>query len=137
MKHNYYNIYVFNKNNYDLIKPIQILQRRINNIIILLKNSEIYYQGENTYIACNVTSSSDYSKYINYINQYSDKLKIYIMTEHKDIQNDFINIYNDRVVVNNNIDNYNIKEKIVDIYICKKAKYFLNLNDDVSIIFNL
>ena len=131
------NIYVFNKNNYDLIKPIQILQRRINNIIILLKNSEIYYQGENTYIACNVTSSSDYSKYINYINQYSDKLKIYIMTEHKDIQNDFINIYNDRVVVNNNIDNYNIKEKIVDIYICKKAKYFLNLNDDVSIIFNL
>jgi hypothetical protein len=132
------NIYGFNKNNYKLIKPIQILQNRINNIISLLENANIYNKYYNKYIACHVISNDNYDMYFNFINKYSNELKIYIMTERKNIQEDFINMYNDRIVINKNIDNYTIKEKIIDIFVCKSATYFMKSdNKDSNLISNL
>ena len=118
-------MYVFNKNNYELLQPVQLLQKKINNIITLLENVNIYHGNKNEYIACHILSN-DYNKYVSFIDKYSNKLKIYIMTNNKNIQNDFINIYNDRIIVNKNIDNYSIKEELIDIYVCNNATYFIN-----------
>lgn len=122
-----------NKDNYKLIKPKQQLQKKINNIISLLQDTNIYIP-QNKYIACNILNN-DYDKYVNFINQYSDKLKIYIMTDNKEVIDYFINMYNTRLVYKKG-DSGTIQNNIIDIYVCASATYFIGPDNEFDNEFN-
>ena len=121
------------KNYYSLLKPIDSIQNEINYRKKLLNNN---------YIACHIRRTDainfhfykdDIKKdedYINFINQYPINLKIYIATDCRDTQNNFINLYGDRMVYkkiedNDNFRQTSLEDAVVDMYVCADAKYFM------------
>jgi len=123
-------------NYYNLLKPIGSIQYEIDNRKRLLNNN---------YIACHIRRTDalhhfaykDLIKkdedYIDFINQYPIDLKIYIATDCRDTQNNFINLYGDRMVYKKIKDSDNDKivrqttmqDAVVDMYVCAGANYFM------------
>ena len=117
---------------YLLLKPIPLVQNDIDITKIKLGKE---------YIACHIRRTdalthpmykdnkiSD-SDYMNFIDQYSKDLKIYIATDCRDTQKKFIDIYGDRMVYkkiedNNNLRQTSVQDAVKDMYVCAGATYF-------------
>jgi hypothetical protein len=119
-------------NYYSLLKPIPSIQNEID-----LTKKEL----GNEYIACHIRRTDalthQYFKdqiildeeYMNFIDQYSKNLKIYIATDCRDTQKIFIDKYGDRMIYKKIEDNDNyrqtsLQDAVKDIYVCVDAKYF-------------
>jgi hypothetical protein len=70
-------------------------------------------------------------QFIEFINQYPTNLNIYLATDNRGTQDRFIDIYKNRLKIfnlinpnNKNLRKTSLKDTIVDIYICKEAKYY-------------
>jgi len=116
---------------YSLLKPIPILQNKIN---------EYKQNLNNYYIACHIRrtdsiggSSFKHSTdedYMNYIDSYDSNLKIYIATDNRDTQDIFIKKYGDRlfikpIIPSTNVRQTSVQDAIIDIYTCAGANYFM------------
>jgi hypothetical protein len=128
-----YNDDYIKDNYYSLLKPLPLIQNKID--IIKQKLGK-------EYIACHIRRTdalthSIYSKYIkddneyiNFINEYPKDLKIYIATDCRNTQKKFINIYGDRMIYkkiedNDNLRQTSLQDAVKDIYVCVGAKYFM------------
>ena len=128
-----YNYDYIKENYYSLLKPLPSIQNEINNTKEKLGKE---------YIAChirrtdalthymykdNIISDADY---MNFIDQYSKDLKIYIATDCRNTQKKFIDIYGDRMIYkkiedNDNLRQTSLQDAVKDIYVCVGAKYFM------------
>ena len=120
-------------NYYSLLKPVESIQKEIDNTKLILGN---------IYIACHIrrtdalthhgykhhiTSDDDY---IEFIDQYPKELKIYISTDCRDTQQKFIDIYGDRMVYKkiektNELRQTSLQDAVKDMYVCAGATYFM------------
>ena len=119
---------------YQYLKPLPKIQNIIDKYKKLL-NSDVGY------ISCHIRKTDSLSHYdhlqdnayIDFINQYDSKLKIYIATDNKDTQDIFKNIYGDRLVIkdiipSNNLRQTSLQDAVIDMYVCAGSTYFMGTN---------
>jgi hypothetical protein len=116
------------KGYYKLLQPIDSIQDEVDKIISLLNNN---------YISCHIrrTDSGKVSRrsdkeYMEFIDQYSKELKIYIAIDCRKTQELYIDKYGDRLIYkkiedNNNLRQTSIQDAVKDMYVCAGATYFL------------
>jgi hypothetical protein len=113
--------------------------------ILTIRNTIDEYKQllNNNYIACHIRRTDIVmhegqpwykpktdDEYMDFIDSYDNKLKIYIATDNKDTQDVFIKKYGDRLVIkkivpSKELRQTSIQDAVVDMYICVDAKYFL------------
>jgi len=119
---------------YQYLKPLPEIQDVIDNYKKLL-NSDVGY------ISCHIRKTDSLSiydhlqdkVYMDFIDQYDSKLKIYIATDNKDTQDIFKNVYGDRLVIkeiipSNNLRQTSLQDAVIDIYVCAGSTYFMGTN---------
>jgi hypothetical protein len=136
-----YNNEYIKHNYYKLLKPLSPIKKLINLYLIKLKNNFIACHIRRTDLESSFNTPSLHSwykhktddDYINFINQYDNKYKIFIATDNKNTQDKFRKLYGDRLICNpisttNALRQTSIQEAVVDMYVCSYAKDFLGTN---------
>jgi hypothetical protein len=110
------------------LKPQQHIQNSIDTMIRKLQENNL------DYISCHIRRTDGINptpdkEFINFINKFPTNLKIYIATDCRITQQQYISLYGDRMVYkkieeNNNFRQTSLQDAVVDMYVAAGAKYF-------------
>ena len=123
---------------YKYLKPIPSIQDNINNV----KNKLISNNTE--YVSCYIKKADIYTIkkyfgnnyvinyneiYISFINNNSNNLNIYLVTDDENTEEQFLNLFGNRLIYRkilkvNNVIKYSPQDLVEDLYLCANSTYF-------------
>ena len=135
---------------YRYLQPTNNINKTIRNLISKTGNKYISMHIRRTDHIIMAENNNNYVsdiEYINYINNYPG-YNIYLACDNRETQDKFINLYGNRIIINNRItDNNNLRktslgDSVIDIFMCVYSQFFKSagfssFSDTIKILRNV